>query len=71
MNQLPHPPGCHNLPFPSTQDKSQESLLTRFKRQLACRKSGGHYWHPEPGAMIDWFCCQCNAKRDGMPKDGT
>jgi hypothetical protein len=35
-----------------------------------CRKGGGHFWHPDSG-MIDWFCCNCGAERDGMPKDGS
>ena len=30
----------------------------------------GHWWHPAD-PMIAWFCCQCGAERDGMPKDGT
>jgi len=41
----------------------------RFKVHRACRKSGGHYWHPAD-AMIEWFCCNCGADRDGMPRDG-
>lgn len=36
----------------------------------ACRKEGGHYWHPA-NAMIEWGCCNCGARRDGNPKDGT
>lgn len=42
--------------------------LQRWRIEWACRKRGGHWWHPE--GMIGWFCCQCGAERDGMPKDG-
>jgi hypothetical protein len=42
----------------------------RWKARRACRAAGGHWWHPAD-AMIEWFCCQCGADRDGMPKDGT
>jgi len=41
----------------------------RWCIEYACRRSGGHWWHPGDG-MIDWFCCQCGAERDGCPKDG-
>ncbi len=41
-----------------------------WKMRRACRKAGGHWWHPAD-AMIAWFCCACGATRDGMPKDGT
>lgn len=41
-----------------------------FKTRRACKKHGGHWWHPvDP--MIGWGCCSCGARRDGMPKDGT
>lgn len=40
------------------------------KTRRACRKRGGHWWHPAD-AMILWKCCQCGADRDGMPKDGS
>lgn len=42
-----------------------------FKVRRACRKRGGHWWHPEPGTMIDWRCCACGAAADGMPRDGS
>lgn len=45
------------------------SWWLQFKREWRCWRSGGHYWHPE--GMIDWFCCQCGAETDGMPKDGA
>ncbi len=44
--------------------------LLGWKVRRACRKRGGHWWHPAD-PMIAWFCCQCGAERDGMPKDGT
>lgn len=40
------------------------------KARRACRKRGGHFWHPAD-AMIEWGCCVCGHRRDGMPKDGT
>jgi hypothetical protein len=43
----------------------------RWKRERACHKTGGHWWHIESGSLIDWFCCQCGAERDGMPQDGS
>jgi len=43
-------------------------LFLRWRLQRACRKRGGHWWHPY--TELDWFCCQCGAERDGMPKDG-
>lgn len=39
------------------------------KMRRACRRRGGHWWHPAD-AMIGWFCCQCGAETDGMPEDG-
>lgn len=44
--------------------------LLGWKQRRACRKRGGHWWHPAD-PMIAWFCCQCGTERDGMPKDGT
>jgi hypothetical protein len=41
-----------------------------WRARRACRRSGGHWWHPV-GTSIDWFCCQCGTDRDGMPKDGS
>lgn len=43
--------------------------LLGWKVRRACRKRGGHWWHPAD-AMIGWFCCACGAERDGMPRDG-
>lgn len=43
--------------------------LLRWRVERACKRDGGHWWHPE--GMIDWYCCQCGAERDGMPQDGT
>lgn len=40
------------------------------RRERACRRAGGHWWHPAD-PMIEWVCCQCGADRDGMPVDGT
>lgn len=40
-----------------------------FKARRACRKKGGHWWHPAD-AMILWKCCACGASRDGIPLDG-
>lgn len=42
-----------------------------WQLRRACRKRGGHWWHPDPKSMIGWYCCQCGAERDGSPKDGT
>jgi hypothetical protein len=42
----------------------------QWLRERACKKNGGHWWHPAD-AMIEWFCCRCGKDRDGMPKDGT
>lgn len=42
----------------------------RWRRQRACHKVGGHWWHPAD-TMIAWFCCQCGADRDGTPQDGS
>lgn len=44
--------------------------LRTWKQRRACRKAGGHWWHPAD-PMIEWFCCQCGASRDGAPRDGT
>jgi hypothetical protein len=41
-----------------------------FKARRACRKAGGHYWHPV-NPMIGWGCCGCGARDDGMPWDGN
>jgi hypothetical protein len=41
-----------------------------FQRRRQCRRDGGHWWHPTD-ASIEWGCCRCGARRDGMPKDGT
>lgn len=35
----------------------------------ACRRRGGHFWHPAD-SMIAWSCCCCPATADGTPKDG-
>lgn len=43
-------------------------FFAQWKREWACQNRGGHWWHPEN--MIDWFCCQCGAVREGIPKDG-
>jgi hypothetical protein len=40
------------------------------KTRRACRRNGGHWWHPAD-AMILWKCCACGADRDGMPRDGS
>jgi len=40
-----------------------------FKARRACRERGGHWWHPD--FESGWGCCQCGARRDGMPEDGT
>lgn len=46
------------------------SWWVQWKRERACHKQGGHWWHPDDG-MIDWFCCQCGKETDGMPEDGS
>lgn len=41
-----------------------------FKARRACRKKGGHWWDPvDP--MIGWGCCNCGARTDGCPWDGS
>lgn len=45
--------------------------LLGWQMRRACRRSGGHWWHPEVASMIGWFCCACGAVRDGGPRDGT
>lgn len=47
-----------------------ELFWRRWAREWACKRQGGHWWHPAD-AMIEWFCCRCGKDRDGMPKDGT
>ena len=43
--------------------------LLRAKLQAGCVLRGGHWWHPEPYSMLDWYCCQCGAYGQGMPRD--
>lgn len=43
---------------------------TGWQVRRRCRKAGGHWWHPTD-PMIGWGCCNCGARRDGFPKDGT
>lgn len=45
--------------------------LLGWRIRRACRRRGGHWWHPTPGSLIDWFCCQCGQECDGWPKDGS
>jgi hypothetical protein len=47
-----------------------DGVIQRWRDRRACWVRGGHWWHPAD-EMIAWFCCQCGAQRDGMPKDGT
>lgn len=47
------------------------SWVLQWRLERACRKRGGHWWHFDPISMIGWFCCQCGAEQDGMPKDGS
>lgn len=46
------------------------SARIRWRTERACRRRGGHWWHPTD-AMIGWACCQCGKPTDGMPKDGS
>lgn len=46
------------------------SWIAQCAREHACRRNGGHWWHPILGSLIDWFCCSCGSTRDGMPEDG-
>lgn len=69
---MKHPPhnvtdryDCPVLPAKSA------NPLQRWRLHRECYRNGGHWWHPEPGTMIDWFCCQCGQQTDGMPKDGS
>jgi hypothetical protein len=67
-----HPPHvaverATGLPARPLQDTSP---WWRWRRRRACRRAGGHWWHPAD-AMIAWFCCQCGTDRDGMPRDGS
>lgn len=39
------------------------------KIERACRKAGGHWWHPHPD--MTWRCCQCAAISDYPRPDGT
>lgn len=55
--------------FPAKPAREQRWWDQRL-RERACKKNGGHWWHPAD-PMIEWFCCQCGKDRDGMPKDGT
>lgn len=41
-----------------------------FLARRACRKAGGHWWH-SVDAMTAWGCCNCGARSDGMPFDGS
>jgi hypothetical protein len=41
----------------------------QWARQRACRRMGGHWWHPAD-PMIAWACCVCGRETDGMPEDG-
>lgn len=38
----------------------------RWRAERACRKTLGHCWHPD--GLVDWWCCECSAETDGMPK---
>lgn len=42
------------------------TFFVQLRRQWACTRDGGHWWHSEPGDVIQWFCCQCGARRLGM-----
>ncbi len=44
--------------------------LLRWQVERACRKRGGHWWHPDGPSGVDWFCCQCGKQTEGAPKDG-
>lgn len=57
------------LPYSPAKPMRSTSWWQRWKVERACKKRGGHWWHPDSG-MIDWFCCQCGKETDGMPKDG-
>jgi hypothetical protein len=41
-----------------------------LQRRRACRRDGGHWWHPVTGMGVDWFCCQCGTERQGPLGDG-
>jgi hypothetical protein len=57
--------------FPSPPPvRPYELFWRRWAREHACKRQGGHWWHPAD-PMIEWFCCRCGKSRDGMPKDGT
>jgi hypothetical protein len=55
--------------FPAQPDREQ-GWWQQWRRERACKKNGGHWWHPAD-AMIAWFCCRCGKDRDGSPQDGT
>jgi hypothetical protein len=42
------------------------SWWRQWKREWACRKTGGHWWHSDRMNVAEWFCCQCGALRNGM-----
>jgi hypothetical protein len=76
MSETPHPQhgamvrgpsGGVDFPAKPLQDTSP---WHQWRRQRACHKAGGHWWHPAD-AMIEWFCCQCGVNRDGIPQDGS
>jgi hypothetical protein len=76
MSETPHPQhgamvrgpsGGVDFPAKPLQDTSP---WHQWRRQRACHKAGGHWWHPAD-AMIAWFCCQCGVNRDGIPQDGS
>jgi hypothetical protein len=48
----------------------EASWLDQWRKQRACKRNGGHWWHPAD-PMIEWFCCRCGKDRDGTPQDGT
>jgi hypothetical protein len=63
-------PGHRNTPgAPEPIVPAYPTGWSGFKARRACRKAGGHYWHPSDG-MIGWGCCNCGARTDGMPWDG-
>lgn len=65
----PHHATVHPSGFPA-RPLVDSSPWHRWKARRACRRAGGHWWHPAD-AMIEWFCCVCGADRDGTPRDGT
>jgi hypothetical protein len=71
-----HPPHCGwESPAPGIWRVTRpdpQGWRYRHRLRRRCRQEkGGHFWHPVPSALVDWFCCFCGKPGEGMPINGT